>query len=383
MPNGVSINSYIVKGEKTAIIDGVIGWDGAQKSLYEMLDKIDVDPKSIEYLIINHMEPDHSGWIEDFKKINKDVKLVCSKRSAELLEAFFDIKENIIVVGDKDTLDLGRGHLLEFVEIPNVHWPETMGTFDRKTGTFFSCDAFGTFGTLEKASFDDMLSEEDLQFYEEEAVRYYSNIIASFSIPVKQAIAKVEKLPIKIIAPGHGIVWRENPRRIVEDYARYADYHSGVAKEEITIIWGSMYGMTEKAVNHVVKILEKEDIKVNIHRVPQTDSGTILTSAWNSTGIILAMPTYEYKMFPPMAEILEKLGNKKVYGRKAFRIGSYGWSGGAQRELDDIVDKCRMKWDFLEAVEFKGKAREEDLELIEKRVKELVKQVKEAKKQKK
>ena len=159
MPNGVSINSYIVKGEKTAIIDGVIGWDGAQKSLYEMLDKIDVDPKSIEYLIINHMEPDHSGWIEDFKKINKDVKLVCSKRSAELLEAFFDIKENIIVVGDKDTLDLGRGHLLEFVEIPNVHWPETMGTFDRKTGTFFSCDAFGTFGTLEKASFDDMLSE--------------------------------------------------------------------------------------------------------------------------------------------------------------------------------------------------------------------------------
>lgn len=376
IPNGVSINSYIVKGEKTAIIDGVYGWDGTQKSLYEMLDKIDVDPKTIEYLIINHMEPDHSGWIKDFKKINENVKLVCSQRSAELLEAFFDLTENIIVVGDNDSLDLGKGHVLEFVEIPNVHWPDTIATFDRKTGTLFSCDAFGSFGSLTKGSFDDTLSEEDLQFYEKEAVRYYSNIVASFSNPVKKAIAKAADLPIKTIAPGHGIVWRKNPTRIVKDYSRYADYQSGPAKEEVTIIWGSMYGMTEKAVNHIVKLLEKEDVKVNVHRVPQTDSGTILTSAWTSTGIILAMPTYEYKMFPPMAEVLEKLGNKKVFGRKAFRLGSYGWSGGAQRELDYIVDKCRMNWDFLEPVEFKGIPREKDFKLIEKRVKELVKEVK-------
>ncbi len=376
IPNGVSINSYIVKGEKTAIIDGVYGWDGTQKTLYELLDKIDVDPKSIEYLIINHMEPDHSGWIEDFKKINNNFKIVCGQKSAELLQAFFDLKENIIVVGDNDTLDLGNGHVLEFVEIANVHWPDTIATFDRGTGTLFSCDAFGSFGSLTKGNFDDVLSEVDLQFYEEEAVRYYSNIVASFSNPVKKAIEKAGVLPIKIIAPGHGIVWRDNPTRIVEDYSRYADYQCGPAKEEITIIWGSMYGMTEKAVNYLAKILEKEDIKVNIHRVPQTSSGTILASAWNSTGIILAMPTYEYKMFPPMAAVLEELGKKRVFGRKAFRLGSYGWSGGAQRELDYIVDKCRMKWDFIEPVEFKGNPREEDLELIEKRVKELVKEVK-------
>ena len=376
IPNGVSINSYIVKGEKTAIIDGVYGWDGTEKSLYDLMEKIDVDPKDIDYLVINHMEPDHSGWIEDFKKINNDFKIVCSKKSADLLDAFFDHKENIIIVGDDDTLDLGNGHVLEFVEIPNVHWPDTMVTFDSKTGTLFSCDAFGSFGSLTKGNFDDFLSEEDLRAYEYEAVRYYSNIVASFSNPVKKAIEKCSGLPIKIIAPGHGIVWRENPSRIIEDYARYASYQSGPAKEEITIIWGSMYGMTEKAVDYVLDILEEEDIKVNTHRVPQDSIGTILTSVWNSTGVILAMPTYEYKMFPPMASVLEELGNKKVFGRKALRIGSYGWSGGAQKQLDYIIDKCRMKWDFLEPVEFKGIPREKDFKLLDERVKELVKEIK-------
>src|SRR5699024_8898956 len=134
-----------------------------------------------------------------------------SKKSADLLDAFFDHKENIIIVGDDDTLDLGNGHVLEFVEIPNVHWPDTMVTFDSKTGTLFSCDAFGSFGSLTKGNFDDFLSEEDLRAYEYEAVRYYSNIVASFSKPVKKAIEKCSGLPIKIIAPGHGIVWRENP----------------------------------------------------------------------------------------------------------------------------------------------------------------------------
>lgn len=377
MPNGVSLNSYIVKGEKTAIIDGVGDWDGYPESLYSLLDELDIDKKSIEYLVINHMEPDHSGWIEDFKKLNLDVKFVCGKKSADLLDAFFDLKDDIIVVKDGDSLDLGNGHKLEFYEIPNVHWPDTIATFDTKTGTLFACDAFGSFGKLEDLHFDDELDEKQIEFYEEEAVRYYSNIVAAYSIPVKKAIAKCNNLPIKIIAPGHGIVWRKNPEKIVEDYSRYADYQKGPAKEEITIIWGSMYGMTEKAVMHVAEILEKEDIKVNIHRVPQTSWGTLLASAWNSTGLILAMPTYEYKMFPPMAAALEELGKKKVHGRKVFRMGSYGWSGGAQKELDFIVDKCCTKWEFLEPVEFKGKARKEDLDLIEKRAKELVKEVKE------
>lgn len=378
IPNGVSVNSYIIKGDKTAIVDGVCGWDGVPESLFKLLGKLEIDPKSIEYLIINHMEPDHSGWIEDFKKINNDFKIVCSQKSAELLDAFYNHKENITIVKDNDTLDLGKGHVLKFAEIPNVHWPDTIVTFDTLTGTLFSCDAFGSFGKVTDSNYDDLLKQEEIEFYEREAVRYYSNIVGAFSMPTKKAIEKCAPLPIKIIAPGHGIVWRKNPSKIIEDYIRYVSYQKGPAKEEITIIWGSMYGMTEKAVNYVAELLEKESIKVNSHQVPQDSWGTVLASAWNSTGIILAMPTYEYKMFPPMAAVLEELGKKKVQGRKAFRFGSYGWSGGAQKELDEIMSRYCMNWDFIEPVEFKGAPREEDLHLIGDRVKELVKIVKES-----
>jgi len=378
IPNGVSINSYIIKGEKTAIIDGVHGWDGVPETLFELLDKADVDPRTIEYLIINHMEPDHSGWIEDFKKINPNFKVVCSAKSADLLEAFFDHTENIICVKDNDTLDLGNGHVLQFAEIPNVHWPDTIATFDHLTGTLFSCDAFGSFGSVHESAYDDMLTDNEIEFYEKEAVRYYANIVAAFSLPVKKAIEKCSALPIKIIAPGHGIVWRKDPNKIVEDYSRYASYQKCAAKEEITLIWSSMYGMTEKAVTHAIKILEEENIKVHVHNVPETSWGTILASSWTSTGIILAMPTYEYKMFPPMAAVLEEMGNKKVCGRKAFRFGSYGWSGGAQKHLEMIVSDCKMNWDFIEPVEFKGNPKEEDLELITERIKELVNEVRQA-----
>lgn len=378
MPNGVAMNSYIIKGEKTAIVDGVCGWDGVPDSLFALLDELEIDPKSIEYLIINHMEPDHSGWIEDFKKIHSDFKVVCSQKSAELLEAFYGHSENVTVVKDKDTLDLGKGHILEFVEIPNVHWPDTIATFDRLTGTLFSCDAFGSFGKADVNNYDDMLGKEEIDFYEKEAVRYYANIVAAFSMPVIKAIEKCSALPIKIVAPGHGIVWRENPNKIIEDYQRYASYQRGPAKEEITLIWGSMYGMTEMAVKHAIKILEEEKIKYNVHQVPQTSWGTLLASTWESTGIILAMPTYEYKMFPPVAAALEEIAKKRVCGRKAFRFGSYGWSGGAQRELDDIINRCRLNWEFIEPVEFKGRPEAEDLDLIEKQVRLLVKEVKEA-----
>jgi len=376
IPNGVSLNSYIIKGEKTAIVDGVCGWDGVPESLFKLLDELNIEPKSIEYVIINHMEPDHSGWIEDFKKINPNFKVLCSEKSKELLGAFYEHTNDITCVKDGYTLDLGNGHVLEFYEIPNVHWPDTIVTFDTLTGTLFSCDAFGSFGKVTDSNYDDELSDEDIKFYEKEAVRYYSNIVAAFSLPVKKAIDKCSKLPIKIIAPGHGIVWRKNPNKIVEDYSRYASYQKGPAKEEITIIWGSMYGMTEKAVQHVIKVLEQEKIQYNVHRVPETSWGTILASAWTSTGIILAMPTYEYKMFPPMAAVLEELGKKKVLNRKAFRFGSYGWSGGAQKELDEIMSRYSMNWDFIEPVEFKGNPRNDELELIADRVKTLVKEVK-------
>lgn len=377
IPNGVAMNSYLVKGEKTAIIDGVCGWDGVPETLLSQLDQIGVVLESIDYVIINHMEPDHTGWLEAFKKIRPEFKVLTSEKAVPMLEAFFDITLDVEVVQSGDTLDLGKGRVLAFQYIPNVHWPETMATFDTQSGTLFSCDAFGTFGKVGDKMYDDQLTEEELQSYILEGVRYYSNIVASFSQPVLQAIDKCSSLPIKTIAPGHGIVWRKNPGRIIEDYTHFASWSKGPAKKEITLIWGSMYGNTEMGVAPVIKRLEKEGMVVRSFQVPQSTVGDILASIWSSSGVVLAMPTYEYKMFPPMADILEELGKKKVLNRKAFRFGSYGWSGGAQRELDHIIEHRKMRWDFVEPVEFKGKPSEEDIHKLEEQATKLAESVKE------
>ena len=297
------------------------------------------------------MEPDHSGWLEDFRQIRPDFKIVTSKKAVDLLEAFYGIKNEVIVVGDGDTLDLGNGKVLAFAEIPNVHWPETIATFDTQTGTLMPCDAFGSFGIVGEAPYDDQLTDDQIEFFEKEAVRYYANIVAAFSAATRKAIAKCGSLPIRIIAPGHGIVWRKNPQKIIDDYSRYVAYQKGPAKEEITVIWGSMYGMTEKGVVEAVRALEEEGIVVHEHRVPESDWGDILASVWTSTGVVLAMPTYEYKMFPPMAAVLEELGKKKVVNRKAFRFGSYGWSGGAREGAQTrSSERQKMNWEFLEPV---------------------------------
>ncbi len=380
IPNGIAMNSYVVKGEKAAIIDGVCTWEGVPEELFEQLDQMKVKLEDIDYVIINHMEPDHSGWLEPFSQLRGDdnFEILCTQRAVPLLESFYGITKNIRPVKSGDTLDLGDGRVLAFEEIPNVHWPETMATYDTKSKTLFPCDAFGSFGAVsDDAPYDDQLDQSQIDFFEREASRYFADIVAAFSMPTKKAIDKVESLPVDIIAPGHGIVWRKNPQKIVDDYKRYASYSKGPAKPEVTVIWGSMYGNTEQGVEPVVQGIESEGVKVHVHEVPETDVGFILQSVWESSGVVLGMPTYEYKMFPAMAAVVDEIGKKKAFNRKAFSFGSYGWSGGAQKELQDIVERNKMKWDFLESVEFMGKPTEDEKELLKQRGKELAVKVKE------
>jgi flavorubredoxin len=381
IPNGVAMNSYLVKGDKVAIVDGVCGWDGVSETLFAQLDRMGISLTDIDYVVINHMEPDHSGWLADFRKIRgDDFTIVTSQKAVALLEAFYGIPSmNVRVVKDGDTLDLGAGHVLTFAEIPNVHWPETIATFDEKTGTLFSCDAFGSFGAVGESPYDDQLSEKEVAFYEKEVYRYYANIVATFSAATGRAIAKVESLigdRLKIIAPGHGLVWRGNPKRILDLYKRCVTFQKGPAESAITVIWGSMYGNTEAAVPVAIQAIREAGLEVRDFRVPQSSLGDILASAWASTGVVLAMPTYEYKMFPPMAEILSELGRKHVQGRLAFRFGSYGWSGGAQTELDDIMARYKMQWNFIDPVEFKGRAKPADLEAVREGAARLAEEVK-------
>jgi flavorubredoxin len=373
--NGVTLNSYIVQGEKTAIIDGVIGWDGIPETLYKNLGEIDIDPQKIDYLIVNHMEPDHSGWISNFRKIKDDFMIVCTDKAAKMVASFYG-EDRIRIVKEGDTLDLGKGKVLSFHPVPNVHWPDTMYTYERGTKTLFSCDMFGAFGKMGDHCFDDELTPDETEFFESEGIRYYSNVMATFTPSLRKAIEKAKTLEVNTIAPGHGPVYRKNPQKIMDDYARFSLYAEGAGKNEITILWGSMYGMTARAIDHAERILKREGIKYNKLHMPLESESEMVAAVFRSAGIIIAAPTYEYKLFPPVAAALNELGRKRITGKAAFRFGSYGWSGGAQNELNDIIERNRMNWDFVEPVEFEGAPKEEDLAKVEAGILELIKKMK-------
>lgn len=376
LANGVTLNSYIVKGEKTAIIDGVIGWDGVPETLYDNLKEIGIAPDDIDYLIVSHMEPDHSGWIESFKKLNDSLTIICTDKAAKLVSSFYGNNVKISVVKEGDTLDLGKGKILSFHPVPNVHWPDTMYTYELSTKTLFSCDMYGAFGKMGEHHFDDEMTNDEIDFFEMEGIRYFSNVMATFTTAVKKAIQKTEEMDINLIAPGHGPLYRKAPEKIIDDYKRFCQYAAGSGKNEISILWGSMYGMTEKAVNFAESVLKREGIKVNKLKMPLESESEMVATVFKSAGIIIAAPTYEYKMFPPVAAAIDELGRKKISGKVAFRLGSYGWSGGAEKELKEIIERNNMKWDFVETVEFEGSPKAEDLNKIESRVLELIAKMK-------
>jgi flavorubredoxin len=375
IPDGVSLNCYIVQGEKTALIDLVGDWNEAPADIKVQLASIAVKPENIDYLILNHIEPDHTGWLEYFLLESPDVELVTNKKGAALIESFYGITKNVKVIEPGETLALGNGKDLVFENIPNVHWPETMITFEKQSGILFSCDAFGSYGSIKDSIFDDELSEKEHKFFENESLRYYSNIVGSFSKFVLKAIEKLSSFDVKVIAPSHGIIWRENPGQIIERYKDFAGYLEGPAEPEITIIWGSMYGNTEKVLHSVIKGIRSESVPVHVHQVPDEDVSWALSSAWKSRGLIFGMPTYEYKMFPAVAAVINMFSLKHVQNKKVFRFGSFGWSGGAQKEFDALTEG--MNWEFIEPLEWKGKAGEDIHQIAFDRGKELARLIKE------
>lgn len=373
IPNGVSLNSYIVRGDKIALIDMVKDWEGAVDTISLQLNSLQIQIEDIDYLILNHMEPDHTGWLSELRKKNPNIQILCSKKAVPLVKAFYGIEENVVAVGSGDSLDLG-GRKLLFEDTPNIHWPETMMTVEPDAGILFSCDAFGSFGKVGDTVFDDQLSEKDREFFKRETLRYYANIVSTFSTFVERGIKKLENLDIKIIAPSHGIIWRSNPGEIIQDYLKLASYMNGPAEKEITLIWSSMYGNTEELLDSIVKGVEEEGVALTLHRVPQEHASFVLASAWKSSGIIIGTPTYEYKMFPPMYAILDILERSHVKNRKVLRFGSYGWSGGAQKQFDEFSKA--MKWDCLGSIEYQGSPTEVDKQNAYMKAKELARAVK-------
>jgi len=350
---GVSYNTYLINDEKKAIVD-------LTKALKtdEFLDQIHniADVSQLDYVIVNHMEPDHSGVLRTLRRVAPQVTILGTEKTRAMIESFYGITEGVRTVQDGETISLGQ-HTLQFVYTPFVHWPETMMTYETSERILFSCDAFGSYGALRGAIFDDECT--DPEFYEKEALRYYVNIVSVFSKPVLNAIAKLADVPVSVIAPSHGLIWRKNPGHIVELYKEWAEYATGPTKAGVTLLYGSMYGNTEKMMNAVAQGISHEGVPLSIFDVTHTHISYILPSLWTQRGVVVGAPTYEGSLFPPMVQALDMATHKRIRNKKVARFGSYGWGGGAQRHFERLIEP--LKWELVDSFEFIGGPTEEDL----------------------
>ena len=343
---GVSYNSYLIDDQKKAIIDLVN--KSAADSIIDQISQI-MNPGALDYIIMNHIEPDHSGALRILLFQAQKAQILTSERGRQMLEAFYGLGSRVRVVQDGESLNLGNT-TLQFVSTPNVHWPETMMTYAVEEKILFSCDAFGGYGALHGAIFDE--DYKDLSFYEREALRYYVNIVATFSRPVLRAIEKLAGVPVNIIAPSHGLVWR-NPLDIISLYSQWAKMAFEPAPEGITLLYGSMYGNTERMMNAVAQGISHEGVPVNIFNVTVTHVSYILPSLWTQRGVMIGAPTYEGALFPPMAQVLEMAAIKRVTGKPVARFGSYGWKGGgAEKHFEGLITP--LKWELVDSFDFNG-----------------------------
>ncbi|MCK4556261.1 MAG: FprA family A-type flavoprotein [Candidatus Aminicenantes bacterium] len=349
---GVSYNSYLIDDEKKAVIDLTKSFKGDE--YLEQINEL-TDVSQVDYVVINHMEPDHSGLLRTFRRIAPRATFIGSAKTKEMLESFFSITDNVQVVSDGDTLSLGK-RTLKFFSTPFLHWPETIMTYEVSDRILFPCDAFGGYGAIRGAIFDDQC--EDFDFYKKEALRYYVNIVANYSARVLGAIEKLADLPVDIIAPSHGLIWRKNPSLIVDLYKKWAECAAGKTELGITLVYGSMYGYTELMMNAVAQGISQAGVPVEIFDASRTHVSYILPSLWTKKGVMIGAPTYEVSLFPPVAEVLNASAHKHIKNKKAAYFGSFGWSGGALRNLEKIIEP--LKWDLVDTFEFKGCPKEEE-----------------------
>ena len=366
--DGVSINAYCVCGtEKKVLIDYTESGASFDSDLADMGLRLE----DIDILVLNHMEPDHTGALNVLFTRCPNIEVYATRLGATETETLYGHK-NVHVITNGEELNIG-GKTLVFYATPNIHWPDTMMTYIKEDGILFSCDAFGAFGSYQSV-FDDELTEKEWALLKPETERYYASIVASFSPFVLRGIKALSALDIKTICPSHGIVWRKDPGYVVAWYQKLATYPAGPREKEITILISSMYGNTLSYISNLVQIAKKEGIVVNTARIPDTNDSYALEKVWRSEAFVVAAPTYEMELFPSMAHTLDLLNRKAVKGRKVLYFGSSLWSGGAAKEFNSYAEK--MKLEVIDAIEFRGKGTPADRQRIEDGFKKLIEAIK-------
>ncbi|MBN2603162.1 MAG: FprA family A-type flavoprotein [Candidatus Thermoplasmatota archaeon] len=330
---GTTYNAYLIKDRKITLVDTV------KHYLFdEMISRISdvVDPKKIENIVSNHVEMDHSGSLPKLLEMAPDATVITSTRGEKGLRRHFKKDWNFKVVQSGDTLDIGN-RTLHFVHIPMVHWPDSMVTYSPNDKLLLPNDAFGQH-IASSERFDDEL---DWGILREEAAKYYANIVMPFGDQVKKALSAIKPLDIDMIAPSHGVIWRSNISKIVEEYSKWANYES---KKKALIVYDSMWGTTERMAYEIAKGLTESGINVKISNLKTNHISDIITDVLDSKLILLGSPTLNNGILPTMGGFLTYLKGLRPKKKIGFVFGSYGWGGQAVGEIEKIIGE--LSWDI-------------------------------------
>ncbi len=332
LPYGVSYNSYLITGaDKTAIVDGVEACYALRQ--IEHIRDIIGDRKP-DYLIINHMEPDHSGAIKMLRDAYPDIVIVGNAQTLAMVNGFYGVADKTLAVKDGDTLSLGADVNLRFTLTPMVHWPETMMTYFVEEETLFSGDAFGCFGALAGAVVD---SDMDTSRYFPEMVRYYSSIVGKYGLFVQKALRKFDNVAVRTLCTTHGPVWRDRISEVVGIYDRLSLYEP--LDNGVTVIYGSMYGNTELMAETAAEALAEAGIReIDVHNASVSDLSFMLSDIFRHRGLVIAAPTYSDTLFPPVRNVMEAIATRGVKNRDVLLIGSCTWGQKAVGAMNSYIE---------------------------------------------
>ncbi|MGB9714158.1 MAG: FprA family A-type flavoprotein [Candidatus Bathyarchaeales archaeon] len=361
LPKGTSYNAYLVIGkDKKALIDTVN--PGFEKELEEKISKV-VGQSEIDYVVMNHAEPDHAGAIPYIMAMNKKAKLVTTGRGARMAQTFYKVpEERIIAVKDQQTISLGD-KTLQFIEAPMLHWPETMFTYLREDGILFPCDFFGSH--LAKELYDDEV--EDLLVH---AQRYWGEIMMPFRVMAQKALEKIKDLKISLIAPSHGPIHR-NPERILTAYRKWAN---GETKSKATIVYVTMWNSTEKMIQPMAETLASEGIEVALYNLVSADVGEITKDLVDSKAIVLGAPTVLGGAHPLAVYATYLVKALKPPLKFGAVLSSYGWGGGAIKHVQEVLGQTKIE--VVGALEVNGPPTDKDIAQIIDLGKALAKKIK-------
>ena len=333
LPAGVSYNSYVVADEKVALIDTVES--GFEEEFLENVREA-AGGRALDYLVVNHMEPDHSSLITFILEEYPDLKILANAKTLPMLKGYHDVpEERVQIIAEGEAVSLGSCSL-RFFMAPMVHWPETMVTWLEEENTLFAGDAFGTFGAIDENVVDE---ESTFGQYCDEMMRYYACIVGKYGKPVQTALQKLSGLDIKRICSTHGPVWETGIADVVALYDRMSRYE---VERGVCIVYGSMYGNTAAAADALAMELEERGIPYAIHDLAGNNAGELglsgaLRDVFRYDTIVVGSPTYNNGIFPPVETFMKALQARLIKGRRFYAFGSYTWAGASVRQLNELA----------------------------------------------